>query len=162
MIGVTLSYVYNLLDGTQSFSTRTTTLERIAVVMQTEPNTFPEYKGSAQAPKDALTDPGVRFLTDRQTRLGLSNVQLLKRLPKGLRLTMVDMWRGASPLPLDWSQLGALAQVLEISPAELYTYWQARLQQYLIGGGIEPMENMGLLNAMFDGAKTYLVTHQQP
>ena len=33
MIGVTLSYVYNLIDDTIPFSTRTTTLERIATVM---------------------------------------------------------------------------------------------------------------------------------
>ena len=44
MIGVTLSYVYSLIDKEIPFSTRTTTLERIAVVMDTEPETFQEYK----------------------------------------------------------------------------------------------------------------------
>ena len=33
MIGVTLSYVYNLIDDTIPFSTRGTTIERIATVM---------------------------------------------------------------------------------------------------------------------------------
>ena len=33
MIGVTLSYVYNLIDESIPFSTRSTTLERIATVM---------------------------------------------------------------------------------------------------------------------------------
>ena len=37
MIGVTLSYVYNLIDNTIPFSTRSTTLERIATVMDIEP-----------------------------------------------------------------------------------------------------------------------------
>ena len=37
MIGVTLSYVYNLIDETIPFSTRSTTLERIATVMDIEP-----------------------------------------------------------------------------------------------------------------------------
>ena len=44
MIGVTLSYVYNLIDETIPFSTRSTTLERIAVVMEIEPEEFEEYK----------------------------------------------------------------------------------------------------------------------
>ena len=44
MIGVTLSYVYNLIDETIPFSTRGTTLERIATVMEIEPEEFDEYK----------------------------------------------------------------------------------------------------------------------
>ena len=44
MIGVTLSYVYNLIDNTIPFSTRSTTLERIATVMEVEPETFEEYR----------------------------------------------------------------------------------------------------------------------
>ena len=44
MIGVTLSYVYNLIDNAIPFSTRSTTLERIATVMEIEPEMFEEYK----------------------------------------------------------------------------------------------------------------------
>ena len=44
MIGVTLSYVYNLIDESIPFSTRGTTLERIATVMEIEPEVFEEYK----------------------------------------------------------------------------------------------------------------------
>ena len=44
MIGVTLSYVYNLIDETVTFSTRGTTIERIATVMDIEPDEFSEYK----------------------------------------------------------------------------------------------------------------------
>jgi len=40
MIGVTLSYVYNLIDNSIPFSTRGTTLERIATVMEIEPEEF--------------------------------------------------------------------------------------------------------------------------
>ena len=40
MIGVTLSYVYNLIDETIPFSTRSTTLERIATVMDIKPEEF--------------------------------------------------------------------------------------------------------------------------
>ena len=44
MIGVTLSYVYNLIDETVPFSTRGTTIERIATVMDIEPEEFEEYR----------------------------------------------------------------------------------------------------------------------
>ena len=44
MIGVTLSYVYNLIDETVPFSTRGTTIERIATVMDILPEEFPEYR----------------------------------------------------------------------------------------------------------------------
>ena len=44
MIGVTLSYIYNLIDNTIPFSTRSTTLERIATVMEVEPEIFEEYR----------------------------------------------------------------------------------------------------------------------
>ena len=44
MIGVTLSYVYNLIDETVPFSTRGTTIERIATVMDIEPEEFAEYR----------------------------------------------------------------------------------------------------------------------
>ncbi len=40
MIGVTLSYVYNLIDNAIPFSTRSTTLERIATVMSIDPEEF--------------------------------------------------------------------------------------------------------------------------
>ncbi|MEI7474053.1 MAG: helix-turn-helix transcriptional regulator [bacterium] len=153
MIGVTLSYVYSLIDSTISFSTRTTTLERIAVIMGINPSEFPEYK-SSEEPK--LVDPGVQFLKQKQRELGLSNVQLLKRFPRQKRLEMVDLWRGAEPLPLDWNDLAAVAEVLELSSKDIYPYWQARLQQYLVVGGIDLFANTGLINAMFEGAKSYL------
>ena len=58
MIGVTLSYVYSLIDENIAFSTRTTTLERVAVVMETDPETFPEYK---RPEEPRLVDQGIEF-----------------------------------------------------------------------------------------------------
>lgn len=153
MIGVTLSYVYSLIDNTIAFSTRTTTLERIAIIMDINPSDIPEYKASEE-PK--LVDPGVQFLKQRQKELQLSNVQLLKRFPRQKRLEIVDLWRGAEPLPLDWNQLALIGEILDLSPKEIYPYWQARLQQYLVLGGIDLFANTGLINAMFEGAKGYL------
>ena len=59
MIGVTLSYVYNLIDETIPFSTRGTTLERIATVMEIEPEEFDEYR-IPQEP--IMIDDSIEFL----------------------------------------------------------------------------------------------------
>ena len=61
MIGVTLSYVYNLIDNTIPFSTRSTTLERIATVMEIDPEGFEEYK-IPQEPH--VIDEFVEYLKD--------------------------------------------------------------------------------------------------
>jgi len=153
MIGVTLSYVYSLIGAEVSFSTRTTTLERIAVVMGTTPDTFPEYKNNEE-PK--LIDYGVQFLKDCQRRAEMTNVQLLKRFPRSQRVDIVDMWRGALPFPLDWHQLTMIGDVLGIPKDELYPYWETRLQQYLISGGIDPLANAPVVQAMFKGVRNYL------
>jgi len=153
MIGVTLSYVYSLIDSSIAFSTRTTTLERIAVVMGINPEEFPEYKATDE-PK--LIDPGVQFLKEKQRELGLNNVQLIKRFPRQRRSDIVDLWRGAETLPLDWNHLASIATVLEVPVKEIYPYWQARMQQYLILGGIDVIANNMLIQAMFDCARSYL------
>lgn len=153
MIGVTLSYVYSLIDENIPFSTRTTTLERVAVVMEIEPESFPEYK---RPEEPRLMDQGIEFLKTIQREQGLSNVQFLKRFPRSQRLEIVDMWRGALPMPLDWAKLYSIASVLELGKEDIYPYWQARLQQHLTAGGIDAMSNIGLLNAMFQGIKAYL------
>ncbi|MEB3288020.1 MAG: hypothetical protein VKJ04_11015 [Vampirovibrionales bacterium] len=153
MIGVTLSYVYSLIDKNVPFSSRTTTLERIAVVMGIEPESFPEYK---RPEEPRLVDQGIEFLKHRQRDLGLSNVQFIKRFPRNQRLEIVDMWRGALPMPLDWAKLQAIASVLELGKEEIYVYWQNRMQQFLTTGGIDPLSNIGLLTAMFQGVKGYL------
>jgi transcriptional regulator with XRE-family HTH domain len=153
MIGVTLSYVYSLIDSKVAFSKRITTLERIAVVMGMSPDEFPEYK-SPEEPK--LIDPGVQYLKIQQKKLGLSNVQLLKRFPRNRRVDIVDLWRGALPLPLDWNYLSSILQVLQVSPKDFYPYWQTRMQQYLISGGIDPVSNAGFLNSIFNSSREYL------
>lgn len=153
MIGVTLSYVYSLIDHEIPFSTRSVTIERIAVVMGVPPDSYPEYR-LPEEPR--LVDPGIEFLKKAQARCDVSNVQFLKRFPRQDRVEIVDMWRGALPFPLDWIKLSAIAATLELPPEDVYPYWQARLQQTLTVCGFDPLANIGLMNAMFQGARHYL------
>jgi transcriptional regulator with XRE-family HTH domain len=154
MIGVTLSYVYSLLDTSVSFSTRITTLERIAVVMDTQPETFAEYKLSDDL---RIIDPGIQFLQTRQAQLGLNNVQFLRRFSRQQRIRLVDMWRGVLPLPLNWSELLAMALALELSKKDVYPFWEARMRQYLSDGGLDPIGNHTLTEALMNGAKTLVL-----
>lgn len=153
MIGVTLSYVYSLIDNTLPFSTRATTLERIAIVMGEPPEIFPEYKVSEEP---RLADPGIQFLKEKQREKNLSNLDLIKKFPRKRRVEIVDLWRGALPLPLDWNYLYSIAETLDVSTEEIYPFWESRMQQYLMTGGIDLISNYYLINAMFEGAKKYL------
>ena len=77
MVGVTLSYVYNLIDDSIPFSTRSATLERIAVVMDIKPEDFPEYR-IPQEP--IMIDDSVEFLKKKQNAMPSFN-RLLKKFP---------------------------------------------------------------------------------
>jgi DNA-binding Xre family transcriptional regulator len=155
MIGVTQSHVYSLLDANESFSTRSSTLERIAVVMGISPFDLAEYR----TPDDpCYPDPGVQYLQQQQQVQQLSNLQLLKRFPHPKRLHMVDMWRGAVPLPLDWSELHGIALVLGISKKHIYPFWEARLREHLSAGGLDGAANTALLCAMVQAVRQHLLT----
>lgn len=153
MIGVTLSYVYNLIDNTIPFSTRSTTLERIATVMDINPEEFEEYK-IPQEP--ILIDDSVEFLKDTIKLKNLSIVSFLKAFPRKKRLEIVDVLRGASPLPIDFKELNMIAQVLDLKKDELYLLWETRLKQVLETSGMNINANAGLINAMFDCAKKFI------
>ncbi len=153
MIGVTLSYVYNLIDETIPFSTRSTTLERIATVMDVEPEVFSEYK----IPQDPiLFDETTDFIKEKIKENNLSTVQFLKSFPRKQRLEIVDILRGARPLPLDWEAVSIIAQILKIEKEEIYQYWEDRLKQLLKISGFNLDANEGLANAIFNCARNYV------
>lgn len=153
MIGVTLSYVYNLIDNTIPFSTRSTTLERIATVMNVDPEEFEEYK-IPQEP--LLIDDSIEFLKDSIKLKSLSVVSFLKAFPRKKRLEIVDILRGASPLPIDYKELSMIAQVLDLKRSEIYPLWEARLKQVLEASGMNITANSALINTMFDCAKKFI------
>ena len=102
MIGVTLSYVYNLIDETVPFSTRGTTIERIATVMDIEPEEFAEYR-IPQEP--ILVDEAIETLREYIKENKLSIVAFLKSFPRKKRIDVVDILRGALPIPIDYKEL---------------------------------------------------------
>ncbi len=153
MIGVTLSYVYNLIDNTIPFSTRTTTLERIATVMEIEPEEFEEYK-IPQEP--ILIDDSVEFFKSVMKEKGMSVVNFLKAFPRKKRIDIVDMLRGTLPIPIDFKELTMIAQVLDLSKDDIYSMWEKRMKQVLETNGMNIYSNAALVNSMFDCAKKFI------
>lgn len=153
MIGVTLSYVYNLIDNSIPFSTRGTTLERIATVMEIEPEEFEEYK-IPQEP--ILVDDSIEFFKDVMKEKGMSVVSFLKSFPRKKRLDIVDMLRGTLPVPIDFKELTMIAQVLDLSKDDVYSMWEKRVKQVLESNGMNIYSNAALINTMFDCAKKHI------
>lgn len=153
MIGVTLSYVYNLIDNTIPFSTRSTTLERIAVVMDILPEEFDEYK-IPQEP--ILIDETIDYIKDSIREKGLSIVNFLKAFPRKKRLEMVDMLRGAIPVPIDFKELNMIAQVLDLNKEDIYPLWETRMKQVLESAGMNIYSNSALVSEMFECAKKFI------
>lgn len=150
MIGVTLSYVYNLIDDTIAFSTRGTTLERIATVMEVDPEEFEEYR-IPQEP--ILVDDSVEFLKDTLKKKKMSVVNFLKAFPRKKRIDIVDILRGALPMPLDFKELSAIGKVVGLDKEKIYSIWEGRLRQVLEANGMNIYSNSELINAMLDCAK---------
>ena len=153
MIGVTLSYVYNLIDNSIPFSTRGTTLERIATVMEIEPEEFEEYR----IPQEPLIiDEFVEYLKEQMQEKKISVINFLKAFPRKKRLEIVDILRGSLPIPIDYKELTMIAQVLDLNNEEIYNMWEKRMKQVLETNGMNIYSNAALVNAMFDCAKKYI------
>ncbi len=155
MIGVTLSYVYNLIDETVPFSTRGTTIERIAVVMDVNPEEFGEYR-IPQEP--ILIDESVETLKDYIKENNLSVVNFLKAFPRKKSLDIVDILRGAMPLPIDYKELKLIGKTLNMPEEEVYMLWEGRIKQILESSGMNIYANSELLNSMLGCAKKYLLS----
>lgn len=153
MIGVTLSYVYNLIDETVPFSTRGTTLERIATVMDIAPEEFAEYR-IPQEP--ILIEESVETLRDYMKENKLSVVSFLKSFPRKKRIDIVDILRGALPLPIDYKELKLIGKTLNIPTEEVYQLWETRMKQVLESAGMNVYSNSELVNSMFECAKKYI------
>lgn len=153
MIGVTLSYVYNLIDETIPFSTRSTTLERIATVMDIKPEEFEEYK-IPQEP--ILQDNTIELLKTILHDKKMSIVTFLKAFPRKKRIDIVDMLRGAYPIPIDFKELSMIGQILELDKNDIYNIWEERVKQVLETNGMNLNNNAALINSMFECARKHI------
>ena len=154
MIGVTLSYVYNLIDETVPFSTRGTTIERIATVMDVENEEFGEYR-IPQEP--ILVDESIEMIKDYIKENKLSVVSFLKAFPRKKRIDIVDLLRGALPIPLDYKELKMIGKVLNMPDDDIYNLWEQRAKQVMESGGMNIYSNSGLVTTMLDCARKYLL-----
>ena len=154
MIGVTLSYVYNLIDENVAFSTRTVTLERIATVMDINPEEFSEY----QIPQDVISySKNLLYLKDLIKHNKLSTLEFLKMFERKKRLDLVDILRGVKPIQIDFEELKKIASVLNMNNEELFEMWKKRMFEYLEEGGFNVEKNNKLLSKMFESAKKYIM-----
>ena len=154
MIGVTLSYVYNLIDESVPFSTRSTTLERIATVMGICPEEFEEYK-IPQEP--ILHDESLELLKSIIKDKRINMVTFLKSFPRKKRVEIVDILRGAYPIPIDLKELTMIGKTLELDDLDIYNIWEDRMKQVLETNGMNLSANSELLNTMFECAKKHLI-----
>ena len=154
MIGVTLSYVYNLIDNTIPFSTRSTTLERIATVMEVEPEEFEEYR-IPQEP--ILIDDTITKIKELLKSKKMKVVDFLKSFPRNTRLDIVDILRGALPVPLDYNELNMIGEVLGLSKEEQFDIWQDRFKSVLDINGMNIYSNSELVNTLTNCAKKFII-----
>ena len=153
MIGVTLSYVYNLIDENVPFSTRSTTLERIATVMDINPEDFMEY----QIPSEIESySENLLMLKDLIKQNNLTTVEFLKMFEKKKRLELVDILRGAKPIQIDYEELKKIALALSMSKEELFTMWKKRMVEYLEQGGFNIEKNAKLTDTIFNCAQKFI------
>ena len=155
MIGVTLSYVYNLIDNTIPFSTRGTTLERIATVMEVEPEVFEEYR-LPQEP--ILIDKNIEKIKKNLKEKNMSVIDFLKSFPRNKRLEIVDMLRGAMPVPVDYNELKFIGNTIGMNNEEIFDIWETRLKQTLENGGMNLNSNSELIDKMIACAKKYTLS----
>jgi transcriptional regulator with XRE-family HTH domain len=153
MIGVTLSYIYNLIDDTIPFSGRSTTLERIATVMDIEPEEFEEYLIEAE-PKPY--NKNLDFLKHQIKAKGLTTAQYLKLFEKKKRKDVVDILRGAKSLPINYLELEKMYAPVDTDKADIFNIWIEVMVEYLNSGGFNTKLNEELANTMFDCARKYI------
>ena len=119
-----------------------------------EPEEFSEYR-IPQEP--ILIDESVETIKDYLKENNLSIVNFLKSFPRKKRLDMVDMLRGALPIPIDYKELHLIGKTLNMPSEEVYHIWETRMRQVLESAGMNTYSNSELVNSMFDCAKKYLM-----
>ena len=68
-----------------------------------------------------LLDDSVEFLKNSLKEKKITVVNFLKAFPRKKRLDVVDMLRGALPIPIDFKELNMIAQVLDLDKEDIYS-----------------------------------------
>ena len=152
MIGVTLSYIYNLIDENIPFSSRGTTLERIATVMDIIPEEFEEYI----IREDGISyDKNIEKIKNQMKKINMKTIDFLKKFERRKRLSLVDMLRGEKDLPADFYELKSILKTIEMKDDEIFDLWQNVITNYLDSHGFNSEKNHDLLYNMFRCAKDF-------
>ena len=83
-------------------------------------------------------------------------MSFLKAFPRKKRVEIVDMLRGAYPIPIDFKELSMIGQILELDKNDLYNIWEERIKQVLETNGMNLTNNAALINSMFECAKKHI------
>ena len=121
--------------------------------MNIEPEEFEEYK-IPQEP--ILKDDTLELLKSMIKDKKMNTVTFLKAFPRKKRVEIVDMLRGAYPIPIDYKELSMIGQVLDLDKNDIYNIWEERLKQVLETNGINLNNNTELINSMLACAKKYI------
>ena len=153
MIGVTLSYVYNLIDESIPFSTRSTSLERIATVMDIMPEDFEEYV----IEQDPVPyNRNLEKIKDYIKENKMTVTDFLKQFERKKRLKIVDTLRGVESLSVDYFELKQIKDMLNIPDEEFFELWRNIFTDYLEKGGFDVVKNKEMLDKMTQSAKEYI------
>ena len=118
----------------------------------------PEEFGEYRIPQEPiLIDESVEALKDYIKENGMTVVNFLKSFPRKKRIDIVDILRGALPLPIDYKELKLIGKTLNIPDEEVYLMWEKRVKQVLESAGMNIYSNSELINSMFDCAKKHLM-----
>ena len=153
MIGVTLSYIYNLIDENIQFSSRGTTLERIATVMDILPEEFEEYIIREEG---APYSENIQKIKNQMKKINMKTVDFLKHFERKKRLYLVDMLRNSKPIPADFYELQEILKVIKMKDNEIFELWGNIIAQDLNYFGFNSEKNHKLLSSMLEGAKKYI------
>jgi hypothetical protein len=88
----------------------------------------------------------------------MSIVNFLKSFPRKKRVYIVDMLRGAQPLPIDFKELIMIGKTINLEKDDIYNIWEERMRQVLETNGMNLSSNAALVNSMFECARKYLDT----
>ena len=121
--------------------------------MNIEPDEFEEYK-IPQEP--ILQDESLELLKSIIKNKKISIVTFLKAFPRKKRVEIVDILRGAHPIPIDMKELNMIGQILELDNSDIYNIWEDRLKQVLEASGMNIVANAALIDSMLECAKKFI------